>query len=99
MCFKTPRDLGQALEKVELTDARHFLRLAAVQIRREMIDMARHYHGPHGMAAHHVTNMPLRDAGSRQAPLFERAEATLDPQRVSECPNRRTNRSPPRTTA
>ena len=28
--------------------------------------------------------MPLRDAGSRQAPLFERAEATLDPQRISE---------------
>ena len=32
--------LCQALEKVELTDARHFLRLAAVQIRREMIDLA-----------------------------------------------------------
>ena len=40
MCFQNATlRLCQALEKVELTDARHFLRLAAVQIRREMIDL------------------------------------------------------------
>ena len=40
--------LWKALEKVELNDARHFLRLAAEKIRFELIDLARHYYGPRG---------------------------------------------------
>jgi DNA-directed RNA polymerase specialized sigma24 family protein len=32
-----------------------FLKLAAAQIRRELIDMARHYGGPQGLGAHHFT--------------------------------------------
>lgn len=76
--------LCRALETVELTDARHFFRLAAVQIRRELIDMSRHYHGPHGMAAHHVSQVPADGQQSRPAPAFERAEVTQDPRRVAE---------------
>ncbi|MBL7037988.1 MAG: sigma-70 family RNA polymerase sigma factor [Pirellulaceae bacterium] len=76
--------LCHALEKVELSDSRHFFRLAAVQIRRELIDMSRHYHGAHGMGAHHISEVPAGDRDSRPTPAFERAEVTQDPQRVAE---------------
>ena len=33
--------LNQALEKVEINDVRHFLRLAALHIRRELLDLCR----------------------------------------------------------
>src|SRR5213078_2084837 len=32
--------------------------LATVQIRRELIDLARHYYGPHGQGAHHASTPP-----------------------------------------
>jgi RNA polymerase sigma-70 factor (ECF subfamily) len=38
--------LHRALQQVTPPSARDFLRLAAVQIRRELIDLARHYRGP-----------------------------------------------------
>ena len=57
--------LFESLEKVELQDARHFFRLAALQIRRELIDLARHYGGPQGMGANHATQM-VKDDGSHR---------------------------------
>jgi RNA polymerase sigma-70 factor (ECF subfamily) len=47
--------LHRTLEKVPLDSPRHFLALAAVHVRREMIDLARHYFGPQGIAAHHAS--------------------------------------------
>ncbi len=76
--------LCRALESVELNDARHFFRLAAVQIRRELIDLARHYHGPHGLGAHHVSQVGGAGESSRRVPAFERADVTGDPKRVAE---------------
>src|SRR5438445_7859908 len=43
--------LWTALGKVIPRDARDFYALAALQIRRELIDLARRYYGPKGMAA------------------------------------------------
>ena len=43
--------LLRALESIRPKTTRDFFNLAAVQIRRELIDMARHYYGPHGAAA------------------------------------------------
>ncbi len=43
--------LLRALESIRPKTTRDFFNLAAVQIRRELIDMARHYFGPHGPAA------------------------------------------------
>jgi RNA polymerase sigma-70 factor (ECF subfamily) len=45
--------LLRALEQVRPTSARHYLALAATQIRRELVDLARHYFGPTGLAANH----------------------------------------------
>jgi RNA polymerase sigma factor (sigma-70 family) len=48
--------LHRALAEVELRDPRHLLRLAALQIRRELLDLARKYSSPESFAAHHETN-------------------------------------------
>lgn len=48
--------LHRALADVDLRDARHLLRLAALQIRRELIDLARKYSHPDSFAAQHETN-------------------------------------------
>ena len=52
-----------------------------MQIRRELIDLARHYDGPTGMAAHHESWMP--SDGSRESPAGRVAAAhTDDPDRL-----------------
>jgi RNA polymerase sigma-70 factor (ECF subfamily) len=42
-----------ALRDVKPTTTRDFYALATLQIRRELIDLARHYYGPQGMGANH----------------------------------------------
>src|SRR5437667_8273767 len=42
-----------ALRSVKPQTTRDFLALASLQIRRELIDLARHYYGPEGIGAHH----------------------------------------------
>ena len=43
--------LIRALESVDVESPRHFMSLSALQIRRELIDLARRYFGPEGLAA------------------------------------------------
>jgi RNA polymerase sigma-70 factor (ECF subfamily) len=47
--------LLRTLEAVRPTTPRDFLGLAAEQIRRELIDLARHYYGPQGLGANHAS--------------------------------------------
>ena len=47
---------------------RHFDNLAAAQIRRELIDLARRYHGPEGLGADHHTDGPTPVAGWPRSP-------------------------------
>jgi RNA polymerase sigma-70 factor (ECF subfamily) len=47
--------LLNALQKITPDSLRHFFLLAAVQIRRVLIDLARHYFGPEGLGARHET--------------------------------------------
>jgi RNA polymerase sigma factor (sigma-70 family) len=61
--------LHRTLEKVPLESPRHFLALAAIHVRREMIDLARHYFGPQGVGANHATP----DAARPDVPLAEAA--------------------------
>ena len=60
--------LDRALAAKTPTSVRHFFRLAAVQIRRELRDLSRHFYGPEGMGRHHHTDGQLRgDADSGRA--------------------------------
>ena len=72
--------LDRALKSVAPPTALDFFRLAAAQIRRELIDLARHYHGPEGLGAHHLTGAggddPKRSAD-------EPSDPTGDPARLA----------------
>ena len=46
--------LHKSLANVRPESVRHFLRIAALHIRRAILNMARHYYGPNGMATHHA---------------------------------------------
>ena len=48
--------LHRSLAQVHPEGVPHFDNLASAQIRRELIDLARHYHGPEGLGANHHTD-------------------------------------------
>jgi RNA polymerase sigma factor (sigma-70 family) len=48
--------LHRSLADVKPDSVRHFFALAATQIRRTLIDLARHHFGPQGQAAKHQSN-------------------------------------------
>jgi RNA polymerase sigma-70 factor (ECF subfamily) len=55
--------LCRALEQVQPASVRDFYALATTQIRRELIDLARHYFGPEGRAARHESASDSPEAG------------------------------------
>jgi RNA polymerase sigma factor (sigma-70 family) len=48
--------LSRALDSVAPVDSRHLLALIAMQVRRELVDLARRYGGAESFAYHHETN-------------------------------------------
>jgi RNA polymerase sigma-70 factor (ECF subfamily) len=54
--------LHRALAGVVPQSARHFLNIAAVQIRRELIDLSRHYGGPEGLGANYASKPKSAEA-------------------------------------
>ncbi|MGC4003033.1 MAG: sigma-70 family RNA polymerase sigma factor [Pirellulales bacterium] len=76
--------LYRALADVKPNDARHFYRLAAMQIRRELIDLARHYRGPEGMGAHHHSVLPQRKDESSAPRMLDPGQRTLDPKQLAD---------------
>jgi RNA polymerase sigma-70 factor (ECF subfamily) len=59
--------LLRALESIHPDSVREFIALASQQIRRELIDLARHYYGPEGIGANHASH-PDPHAGPPDAP-------------------------------
>ncbi len=49
--------LWQALERLQPTSVAHFFSLAALNIRRELIDLLRHYYGAQGIGANQVSHL------------------------------------------
>lgn len=54
--------LDRALRAVVPESSRQFIGLAAEQIRRELLDLARHYSGAHGLGRNHQSGMHVGDA-------------------------------------
>jgi RNA polymerase sigma factor (sigma-70 family) len=71
--------LHRSLAEVRPEDVPHFDNLAATQIRRELIDLARSYHGPEGLGANHHTDGT--DPGNRLAQV---AKGTGRPESLEE---------------
>ncbi|MCE9534302.1 MAG: RNA polymerase sigma factor [Planctomycetes bacterium] len=55
-----------ALRSVKPQTSREFLALATLQIRRELIDLARHYYGPEGVGANHHSRGPQQGTPADQ---------------------------------
>lgn len=74
--------LHRAWADVKLESVRHFFNLAAVQIRRELLDLARHHFGPEGEAAkHHTDGQPPDEPGGA---LHAQAQEPVDLESWSE---------------
>jgi RNA polymerase sigma-70 factor (ECF subfamily) len=69
--------LHRSLETTQPESPRHFYNLAATQIRRVLIDMARRYHGPMGLGANYDTGAADGDDG--QTRLREVAVENVEP--------------------
>jgi RNA polymerase sigma-70 factor (ECF subfamily) len=69
--------LDRALRDVSLPTALDFLNLAAVLIRRELIDLARRYFGPHGLGANQEP--PGQDGAAPPEPT----DSSGDPQKLA----------------
>jgi RNA polymerase sigma factor (sigma-70 family) len=75
--------LYRALADVQPATVRDFFRLAALHIRRELIDLARHYYGPEGLASHHHTHPPERARNTAVADPCDVAETTHEASRLA----------------
>jgi RNA polymerase sigma-70 factor (ECF subfamily) len=67
--------LLRALPEVQPATLREFFGLSAEQIRRELLDLARHYFGPHGPGANHATH----DGSDSQPPAYDKPDQTHEP--------------------
>ena len=75
----------EALLATRLNDARHFFRLAAKKIRETLIDLARHYQGPQGLGANHLTQPPVpADSFSGDAPNYDPGDLTQNPRQLAQ---------------
>jgi len=74
--------LHRALGEVCPGSPKEFLMLATTQVRRELIDMARHYGGPEGLGRHHATDGLRTDSGA--PPRYEQADETHEPSSIAE---------------
>jgi RNA polymerase sigma-70 factor (ECF subfamily) len=70
--------LYRSLAKVQPASAIEFYRLAAVNIRRELLDLAKHYYGPRGLGANYVS-VAEGPEQSPEGPAYEGAAAADDP--------------------
>jgi RNA polymerase sigma-70 factor (ECF subfamily) len=76
--------LCAALKEVTPRTVPEFVRLAALQIRRELLDLARHYYGPEGQGAHHASNSGRANSNSQSTPGgYEPMQSTYDPARLA----------------
>lgn len=57
--------LLRTLEQVQPASVRDFFGLAAVHLRRELLDLARHFFGPYGIAANQADHPPRADTPDR----------------------------------
>jgi RNA polymerase sigma-70 factor (ECF subfamily) len=73
--------LCRSLQEIRPASVRSFINLAAMEIRRELIDLARHYGGPVGLGRHHVSRSGVDGSGSPPGPP-ELGDDTDDPSRL-----------------
>jgi RNA polymerase sigma-70 factor (ECF subfamily) len=74
--------LCRTLADVPPRTAVDFLRLAALNVRRELLDLVKHHYGPQGQGAHHATVHPEEE--SERARPEAAARSSLEPGRLAD---------------
>jgi RNA polymerase sigma-70 factor (ECF subfamily) len=74
--------LNRTLASVTPESTRDFLRLAALNIRRELLDLAKHYYGPQGLGTLYRSTPDGESAVGRTGAPDEPADPTLDAERL-----------------
>lgn len=69
--------LLRALEATAVSNTQEFFNLASAVIRRELVDLARHFHGPQGVGANH-DSVSLRDGAVLPDPPVPQDADDLD---------------------
>jgi RNA polymerase sigma-70 factor (ECF subfamily) len=62
--------LFRSLADVQPDSMRDFLNLATIQIRRELLDLNKHYYGPEGVGSHHRSDPPDRHQDGPVGPIL-----------------------------
>lgn len=75
--------LCRALQAVPFSSVREFFRLAATQLRRELLDLHRHYFGPEGVGARQVPGSAGDGSQSTPRALADRPDETNEPSRLA----------------
>jgi RNA polymerase sigma-70 factor (ECF subfamily) len=70
--------LCKALQDAPPASVREFFGLAALQIRRELLDLSRHYYGPQGQGANHASRSE-RQGTNGQGAVLEPSDVTYEP--------------------
>src|SRR5438874_7547035 len=83
VCQNALMRLCRALQDITPGSVREFFRLAAMQVRRELIDLARHYYGPHGLAAKHQSEPFEKNPDGTPQAAYDRADTSQDPSRLA----------------
>lgn len=74
--------LCRGLKEIRPASVRGFINLAAMEIRRELIDLARHYGGPRGFGRHHINRSGSDGSGGPPGPADPGTD-TDDPARLA----------------
>jgi RNA polymerase sigma-70 factor (ECF subfamily) len=75
--------LYKSLGKVKPSSAGDFFRLAAINIRRELLDLAKHYYGPRGHGANYATLGKERPSQSEAPPGRDPQDSSAGPDRLA----------------
>jgi RNA polymerase sigma factor (sigma-70 family) len=76
--------LDQTLGRIEVVSVRDYLCLAATNLRRVLVDLIRHYNGPHGLGAHHVSPPPGSCGEPGRAPVETAADSGDAPASIAQ---------------
>ena len=74
--------LSGSLERLMPHTAREFFRLAALEIRRELIDLVRHYYGPQGQGTR-LAALPVALSDAPPHPAYEPPDSTNEPSKLA----------------
>jgi RNA polymerase sigma-70 factor (ECF subfamily) len=75
--------LYRTLQQIPVETAHDFFRLAALNIRRELLDLAKHYYGPQGHGTRHASIADNSSLGSPDAARLDVPDLSHEPSRIA----------------